>query len=585
MATTYKTPGVYIEEISKFPPSIAQVETAIPAFVGYTERIMINGVDLVKQSQEKDKAAKTAQEKFEALEAAKTVQTAKQELVTANAALEEAKKALAATPDDAGKKTAVENAQNKVNEAQNKVNKAQEVADATDEGKAAKAARAEADEAIRPSPVRITSLLEYELSFGKTEPAQGITVTISETLDKDGSTVLERTVIGKMNTPPTHNMYYAIQAFFKNGGGPCYIVSVGSMADAKGVISAAALQKGIEAVAQEDEVTLFVFPESQSLSSADRAGVFSDALNQCGLLKDRFVIMDLQKPIGSNVEAAAKEFRGLSLPLDNLKYGAVYTPNIETIFNYEYKPDDITLKHVLINRAGESNPGKHNDKKMSDLLPQETNPSVGNAILLNLVKAAIADIPLELPPSPLVAGQYATVDSTRGVFKAPANVALSSVIQPTMKITSAQQDNLNVDSSGKSINAIRFFTGKGILVWGARTLAGNDNEWRYVPVRRFFNMAEESIKKATEGFVFEPNDANTWTKVRAMIENFLILQWRAGALQGAKPEQSFYVKVGLNETMTALDILEGRLIVEIGLAVVRPAEFIILKFSHKMAES
>jgi phage tail sheath protein FI len=195
-------------------------------------------------------------------------------------------------------------------------------------------------------------------------------------------------------------------------------------------------------------------------------------------------------------------------------------------------------------------------------------------------------MPLILPPAPAVVGVYAQVDATRGVFKAPANVSLTTVIKPVLKITNAQQDQLNVDTTaGKSINVIRAFTGKGTLIWGSRTLAGNDNEWRYIPVRRFFNMAEESIKKATEQFVFEPNDANTWVKVRAMIENFLILQWRAGALAGAKPEQAFYVKVGLNETMTALDILEGRMIVEIGMAVVRPAEFIILRFSHKMQES
>jgi phage tail sheath protein FI len=148
------------------------------------------------------------------------------------------------------------------------------------------------------------------------------------------------------------------------------------------------------------------------------------------------------------------------------------------------------------------------------------------------------------------------------------------------------QDGLNVDAgSGKSINAIRSFTGKGTLVWGARTLAGNDNEWRYVSVRRFFNMVEESVKKATAQFVFEPNDANTWVKVRAMIENFLILQWRAGALAGAKPDDAFYVRVGLGQTMTADDILNGYMHIEIGLAVVRPAEFIVLKFSHKLQQS
>jgi hypothetical protein len=154
-----------------------------------------------------------------------------------------------------------------------------------------------------------------------------------------------------------------------------------------------------------------------------------------------------------------------------------------------------------------------------------------------------------------------------------------------VKIDSHDQEDLNVHTTGKSVNAIRAFTGKGTLIWGSRTLAGNDNEWRYVPVRRFFIMVEESTKKATEPFVFEPNDANTWVKVRSMIENFLVLQWRAGALQGAKPNEAFFVNVGLGETMTELDILEGRMIVEIGMTVVRPAEFIILRFSHKMLSS
>jgi hypothetical protein len=178
------------------------------------------------------------------------------------------------------------------------------------------------------------------------------------------------------------------------------------------------------------------------------------------------------------------------------------------------------------------------------------------------------------------------VDANRGVWKAPANVSLASVSGLTQKINGEDQEELNVDvNAGKSINAIRAFTGKGILIWGARTLAGNDNEWRYVPVRRFFNMVEESIKKSTYWAVFEPNDANLWTRVKAMIDNYLVQKWRDGALAGAKPEEAFYVNVGLGKTMTAQDILEGRLIIEIGLAVVRPAEFIILRFMHKMQES
>jgi phage tail sheath protein FI len=172
------------------------------------------------------------------------------------------------------------------------------------------------------------------------------------------------------------------------------------------------------------------------------------------------------------------------------------------------------------------------------------------------------------------------------VWKAPANVVLAAVRKPTIDLSNVINDGMNVDpTAGKSVNAIRPFVGKGTLVWGARTLAGNDNEWRYVSVRRFFNFVEESVAKAAAGFTFEPNDANTWVKVQAMIENFLTVQWREGALQGIKPEHAFYVAVGLGKTMTALDILEGRMIIEIGMATVRPAEFIVLRFSHKMAES
>ena len=191
-----------------------------------------------------------------------------------------------------------------------------------------------------------------------------------------------------------------------------------------------------------------------------------------------------------------------------------------------------------------------------------------------------------LPPSGAIVGVYAATDRSRGVWKAPANVSLAATAGVQTIISHEKQENLNVDVvAGKSINAIRPFTGKGIMVWGARTLAGNDNEWRYVPVRRLYLMVEESVKKATEFVVFEPNDKNTWVRMKGMINNFLTDLWRAGALAGAKPDSAFFVNVGLGETMTAQDILEGRMIVEIGMAAVRPAEFIILRFYHKLQES
>lgn len=210
---------------------------------------------------------------------------------------------------------------------------------------------------------------------------------------------------------------------------------------------------------------------------------------------------------------------------------------------------------------------------------------LSNPTYKNILKA-IKNEGIILPPSGAIAGVYAAVDSTRGVWKAPANVSLSAVIGPVVKINDDQQADMNVDvNAGKSINAIRSFAGKGTIVWGARTLAGNDNEWRYIPVRRLYNMVEESVKKSTSWVVFEPNDANTWIRVKAQIENFLTKLWRDGALAGATPEDAFFVQVGIGVTMTAQDILEGRLNIEIGMAAVRPAEFIILKFSHLLQKS
>ena len=190
-----------------------------------------------------------------------------------------------------------------------------------------------------------------------------------------------------------------------------------------------------------------------------------------------------------------------------------------------------------------------------------------------------------VPPSGAIAGIYAQTDGTRGVWKAPANVSINGVIGLTRDINDFDQEPMNIHETGKSINAIRKFTGKGFLVWGARTLDGNSNDWRYINVRRLANMIEESAKKACMRYVFEPNVSQTWVNVKGMIENYLTSIWNDGALAGAKPEHAFFVAVGINQTMTAQDILEGRLIVKIGYAPSRPAEFIILEFKQMQQKS
>ncbi|MDP2888814.1 MAG: phage tail sheath C-terminal domain-containing protein [Bacteroidota bacterium] len=504
MATTYKSPGVYVEEISKLPPSVAQVETAIPAFIGYTENDSLNGLSLVNK------------------------------------------------------------------------------------------------------PKRIKSLNDFEQIFGfpkqtdftnDANPVNGIKIK----KDGSGAFVLD----GDLKDPYgglQFRLHYCLQMYFANGGGPCYIISSGKYGDAS-FANSNQMAASLAALRKEDEPTMIVFTDAVSLSKAEFYSLYSKALTQAAELMDRVVIADLYLDTSTTQKMA--DFKGGKMDMyydvgggtvlsddfrngignNNLTYAAAYYPWLVTTLAYYADESKIpvtggidALASVKFLRKYPA-PGQANVDN-----PQESLYHM-NSQLYATIKKQVDNFKVILPPASTIAGVYAMVDSTRGVWKAPANVSLNYVFELLVKIDDVDQQDMNVTGTGKSINAIRFFTGKGILVWGARTLAGNDNEWRYISVRRFYNMVEESVKKATEPFVFEPNDANTWTKVRAMIENFLVLQWRDGALMGAKPDEAFFVRVGLGETMTALDILEGRMIVEIGLAVVRPAEFIILKFSHKMVVS
>jgi phage tail sheath protein FI len=368
-------------------------------------------------------------------------------------------------------------------------------------------------------------------------------------------------------------MYYQLQMFYNNGGGACYILSVGDYDDpvAAPPENNAGLTKGIVELEKVDEPTLLVFPDAHALGSADAYGsVISAALAHCAKLQDRFTIADV---FGTDMTVFREKIGS-----DNMKYGAAYYPNLKTVLNYGYDETDVDIDTHTENGAAAVIDDVQG-KKLSEL--SESHPSLYRSVV-----AEIKKILVELSPCGTMAGIYARVDRERGVWKAPANVGVRSVVGPVVKINHDEQALLNVDAStGKSINALRVFTGKGTLVWGARTLAGNDNEWRYVPVRRLYIYIEESVKKATEFVVFEPNDANTWLRTKTMIENFLTTLWRDGALAGAKTNDAFFVKVGLGETMTAQDILEGRMNIEIGMAAVRPAEFIILKFSHKLQEA
>ncbi len=178
-----------------------------------------------------------------------------------------------------------------------------------------------------------------------------------------------------------------------------------------------------------------------------------------------------------------------------------------------------------------------------------------------------------VPPSGHIAGVYSRVDTERGVHKAPANELIRGALGMKYNVSKGEQDLLNP----KGINAIRFISG-GIRIWGARTLS-SDPSWKYINVRRLFIMVESSIELATQWVVFEPNDHRLWKRVTRTISSFLTLLWRNGALMGTAPEQSFYVKCD-EETNPAEVVDAGQLVVEIGLAPVKPAEFVIFRIGQ-----
>lgn len=208
----------------------------------------------------------------------------------------------------------------------------------------------------------------------------------------------------------------------------------------------------------------------------------------------------------------------------------------------------------------------------------------GSSVYQQMIKSLLKRLNL-LPPSAAIAGIYTMVDNSRGVWKAPANVTLNYVDSPAEDIDDDQQAGLNAPTHGKSVNVIRTFRGEGIKVWGARTLDGNSLDWRYVNVRRTLLFLEESVKNAARAYVFEPNDAGTWINMKCMIESFLRSVWKRGGLAGATPEDAYEVHVGLGDTMTGDDILNGIMRITVLVAVSHPAEFIEITFQQQMQKS
>ncbi|MGJ7528023.1 phage tail sheath family protein [Variovorax sp. GB1P17] len=459
-------------------------------------------------------------------------------------------------------------------------------------------------------PWRVTSMSEFVSCYGGPPEDQFEFVkNANATAPSDFSSAGDGYVLQRENGKPDTSRYYlhhCMRLFFQNGGGPCYVVSVGGYTDSG--VQVAPLQGGIDLLLTEQEPTMVVIPDAMTLPQADCIALQQHALAHCGSqTKSRFAILDISDgyrertdPRGDCI-AAFRDGVGTNF----LQYSAAYYPWLNTSIvqatdlGFTSFVDMAKVKALLLAEAG----GSAAPKALQDILAQVgddardpkaktylSDDALHKALLsvsptyASILQAIQRKLNL-LPPAAAMAGVYTLVDNSRGVWKAPANVGLNSVVSPAVAITSDEQSDLNITPTGKSINAIRTFIGEGTLVWGARTLDGNSLDWRYISVRRTMLMLEESLRLATKAYVFEPNVANTWVTIRSMASNFLTGIWKRGGLAGAKPEDAFSVIVGLNETMTPEDVLEGILRVTVLVALSRPAEFIEITFQQQMQKS
>lgn len=448
---------------------------------------------------------------------------------------------------------------------------------------------------LSKKPTKISSFAEYVERFGKHFHAKFSIADPDPKVKQETFSLNGAAKIVKIKDKNTTYMYNSIRLFYANGGGDCYILSVGTYSGKAEIEIKKEDYDDVFAILEKEfEPTLVVMPDAINLGVDCYTGIYTKVLAHCNKMQSRFGIFDVanHQP-GESTDTVIATFRN-NIGANNLKYGAAYYPWLKTAIvnpsevTFESLDDTVDLaallkeEHVaeIITKYKEKKDPTDTDKLNFHQALKATSPTYTH--ILEELRAKLN----ELPPSSAMAGLYTTVDNSRGVWKSPANVSVSSVNGPAVDVSSEGQEKLNVDAiAGLSINVIRSFPGIGTLVWGGRTLDGNSLDWRYINVRRTMIMIEQSLKLATRAYVFEPNDANTWVTVKSMMVNFLTNLWKQGALAGSAPEQAFDVQIGLGSTMTPTDILEGKMLITVKVAVVRPAEFIVITFQQQMQQS
>ena len=330
----------------------------------------------------------------------------------------------------------------------------------------------------------------------------------------------------------------AVYGFFLNGGSRCYVVNTKS----DGPISGKG--KGLDALAAIDEIAIIAAPGRTDVAA------YAALLDAAEGLKDRVAILDAA-PESDDVEALT---RVAATTASSASTGAGEGA-----------------------AAADGTAPKPPRGQKPGLRPRESDGGYGAVYFpwISVRDAITPEVVVNAPPSGHMAGIYARTDTERGVHKAPANVTIRGALGVTQMITRSEQDVLNP----VGVNCIRFFAREGVRVWGARTLAASSSNWRYLNVRRLFNMIEESIAISTRWVVFEPNDTPLWKAIQRDVGAFLTLLWRQGALAGARPEEAFFVKC--DEETNPPDVVDsGQVVAVIGIAPVKPAEFVIFRIGQ-----
>lgn len=399
---------------------------------------------------------------------------------------------------------------------------------------------------------RVESLAEFERRFGGGDSRFVVQVS------RDGAIAVHRA-----QGAPAFRLHDAIHAYFAEGGGPCHVVSIGDhdAAPARGDF-----EKGLDAAAGIADVTLLAMPEAVRLADAGPKGrdeyhaVCRAALAQCGRLRNRLAILDVL----DDADGPAHFRAGIGA--DHLRFGAAYTPFIRVAL----QP---FIRDELVEVRFEQDPGA---VPLSRL--ERASPRVFKQIKVELANATRTT----LPPSTAVAGAFAKTDREHGVWKAPAGTSFASAVEVTQRLPDAALQALAVPTDGKSICGIRELPGRGIAIWGARTLDAGNADGRYISVQRTAMHLEQTLRLIAAAHARAGNNDATWKTVRDEFEAYLLKLWREGGMQGSKPQEAFYVKAGLGTTMTPLDIEHGRMIVEAGFAATRPAEFVVVRVVHAM---